>query len=761
MTTKYFDRVKLFDAKLRARSQSYSILLALVPILALVGTEYRALILMAVLIILCEQVFRNTSIGKYLWHDPLSSLVVWLSVVSFVTAVTGSLAISLTITSLLILGFTVQQAIVRNRRHVDPQNSQLTQVDPLHLALVFTGLLTVLGWQSLRLYLLSLLVVSVISKAVSNKSARQLSYFLLPLGFALSLFQLRHSEAQFWLSFDQGFRSALAAGLSRWGVNDHIAATGTSFRYHWLGESAAGVLARLLPITAIESVTRITPAIAVLTCLRALIQLGIRFNFGVTTSMIAAGATIILGHTFDVYSVGSLWGIALFLIGLGVLSDFRLHVPGNRNGLLASVAIVLLLTLLITMTQVTLGIHFVAVSILIAGWMTVRRRSNLIMFAAMSMTQVFILLVLRRTLLASSSDNNLNPNISVSNILQFGGLDMYVGSEKAYVILISILFLFVVSQLLVGFLFAEWRSTKDKSALTLFGIVAVTSLSLANLISMGGAEIRFFYPLITVGTFLSVAFLVRRTSMTFADRISTSRNWGISVLTALSIGFLILIGKWYAHDMEWSRERVLYISLAILVSQCLLLVLLVGWFKLRRWHMTIPLVIALSFTLVITSDGGQVRRIMKYNQLSQIGDSRLHTYFGADATRWCLEIVRKQTSDDAIIASNWFRIPQWKDRDQFYVFDEKYYLVSSYLERRTFVDGPFYVANTYPEWLQERIRIVDDFAERATEESYSALRAATVEFFIVDRSADTADSWQPYAQVIHETPTCYVLQLRV
>jgi len=142
---------------------------------------------------------------------------------------------------------------------------------------------------------------------------------------------------------------------------------------------------------------------------------------------------------------------------------------------------------------------------------------------------------------------------------------------------------------------------------------------------------------------------------------------------------------------------------------------------------------------------------------------RAAEFTGGPQAQECFSEIRLATPKSAVVASNWFRTPT-ETRSA------KNFMVSAWTERRVFLDGPEYIRYwvnapkdvvdpTY-DWVDNRYQATDDFAERATEESFRVLRAANVEYFVIETFMPMPATWEPYAEVIFEREPCKVLKLR-
>lgn len=421
---------------------------------------------------------------------------------------------------------------------------------------------------------------------------------------------------------------------------------------------------------------------------------------------------------------------------------------------------ILVVTPLISMSQSTLGLHFVVFTAVLSGITWLRTGSRLRALTTLVALQLAILLLLRTTLLAATDQNFYQPTFSLQNIMQFRGIELYVGFRITYVVAASILFLLVISQLLAGVWLADHKSDSDRRILGLLAAVGVSSLILANLFSIGSQEAqqaRFLIPLITLGTFFSLCLSLRHVNRIWTLQTRSARIWAPAILIMFVFGSVSLYGKYVAFDLPWSQLRTLAIGLMIASAQLILVLLVV---LRRRWsgkNFSSVLIVCMLLATTLTADGRQIRELIGLHQ-SSVSASRAELIIGGSGAKRCLEFVRANTPENEIIASNWQRIP-------LALRDSKYFLVSATVERRTYVDGPNYVGyprdGRLPGWLESRVNVVDGFAERVDPQSFAELRAAGIRYFLVDARESPAGDWQPFADIVVETDACYVLKLRV
>lgn len=732
---------------------------AIIPILFIIGIGYRPLLIITLIILGIATASRGiTSNQQPLLADHVS-VVLFLSLVSLTWVLVlelNTVGQVLTVGVLtMILLYLLRRGItqlLRQRSVLSKQSASASDI--VHSSLLAAIAVTALGWSSLFYYSLALAFVILVRHWVKNRAQNTLCLLLLTIGATASWSVRQQNEGQFWISFDQLFRSSIAEGLPKWGRNDFVAATGTTFSYHWLGEVTAGVIARLTGLSAVDGVIKVLPALAIVFILSALVQLGKRLGFDRKEVMIASLFTVILCHEFSIYSIGTIWGFALFVIGLDILEQIRREVPSDSGTRLVMMALVLGITVLLLLTQTTLGFYFFVFSAIIFGIVMFQGKYFKPCLVSVIILQFLAICILRLTLLAGAEESGWQPSISIRNILQFRGLDLYYGDQWMFIAITSVLLLFTISQMMSGLGLISFNQLKAHTSFLLIGVITLCSLLLVNLISIGGPaaqQTRFLSPLVVLGTFISLLFFVGEVVNHPFQTTVGIRLTALASAAAVIVGSLLYL-KGAIYDGEFSRQKRLGAGLFVISIQILFFALL-----FIRWKTVSKLAIHFFVTLLL---GGLIlvghsRVLSKITNVlpRTIDRQREEVFTGTTETQECLKFVRDATPTDSIVASNWIRIPHPSRQ-------EKYFLVTARTERRAYVDGPLYVVEPRPLWLENRVKTSDEFAELASEIAFKSLQIANVSFFIVNKEEDTATSWEPYATPVFERSSCLVLQLR-
>jgi hypothetical protein len=733
-------------------------LAAIVPILLIVGIGYRQVLIIALIILGLATANRGiTTNQKPILADHVS-VILFLSLISLTWVLVLE---SHTLVRNIVVGVIIATIFCLLGRGVsllahetdDATGRNTSTSDILHWSLVSSIAVTALGWSSLFYYSLALVLVEVTQRWIKEGIKHALSLSLVGLGSIASWSVRRQNEGQFWLSYDQLFRSSLAEGLPKWGRNDFVAAAGTSYSYHWLGEATAGVIARLAGLSAVDGVIKVLPTVAIVFSLSALVQLGSRLSFSRRDVLAGSLLTIFLCHEFQIYSIGSLWGFCIFLIGLYSLERYCRDTSGSPSTRVLLPVVLLGITLVLTLSQSTLGVYFLVLSTVFLGAVMLQERQLQPGFVAVIIFQTLIIYLIRVTLLASSDEHVYQPSIAIRNLLQFRGLELYYGTRWFFVAVTSLLFLLTMSQMMTGFGLTTWRWFRSHESFLLFGAVVASSLLLVNIFSIGGTDAqqaRFLSPLVVFGTFISLLFFIREVANQLSDSSVSPKLVTIAVTAMVTIG-LILYLKDAIYAQAFSRQKQIGVGLFVVGIQILFFVLLII-------HRRTVGRISIRFFITLLIGGlilvGHSRVLSKFNNglPRSIDSQREEVFTGTTETQECLKFVRDETPTDSIVASNWIRIPHPSRQ-------EKYFLITAWTERRAYIDGPNYVSNPRTELIQDRVTTSYEFAESANETASRALRLANVSFFIVNKEENTATNWEPYATPIFERSTCVVLQL--
>ena len=718
------------------------------------------------LILSSSHAFKVISSGKILAaNDDFVPFVVLLTFVGFLSGLGfASIAYALVVVVVVFALICAMLGRYSQRLGFGHYRSDARRESARDMTISFAAALFLAGWQSLGFFAASLFLAVYLQRCHWVLLARVSSTAVIGLGFALSFWAGRSMEGQYWLSADQLFRTTIASGLSTWGYSDFSGAVGTTLNYQWLGEAAAGAIARLAFASAAEGLSIIGPALGLLASMFTLRKIATQFGFEQNVALGGSVCTIVLCKEFEVFSPGSLWGLSLFLISVSVVNQIVADADSGRETWGLS-TVLMIVTPLVTLSQSTLGLLLLLLTASVGGYQIHRRNRVSLQFVTVFVVQTASTLCLRSTLLADSLNVVYTPTFSLSNVMQFRGLDLYNGNSTLLSAAVSVLFLMLLTQTGAGLLLLERRHLRNPAFCVTITATAVSALILANGISIGGSESqqsRFLSPLVVLMTLVSFLLVIQELTRIRMRRDASLLHWWRSLPIIVAFSLLTIFGVWI-HNEEWSPKRSLGVALIVVFGQVLLVSLWTARRTYSKKYRARPFAVALLLlTLIMLSHTRNIANLVEVHETAR-NSARKTEFVGDLGTRDCLAEIRRVTSRDTIIATNWFRTPPPARRP-------KYFLVSAWTERRVFLDGPEYIRNTTGglnksltndlSWLDDRYQATDNFAERASKDAYDLLRAANVEYFVFETYMPAPPTWAPYADVIFERDSCKVLKLR-
>jgi hypothetical protein len=627
------------------------------------------------------------------------------------------------------------------------------------LLLVVSIALILRGWSHLIFLtvpiFLSLLMKSKVPEIRIGKRGlnvlRGFFWIAIFIGSWASHISVQPMSSRFWVSYDQVFRAAMAAGLTRWGWTDSNFGTGHAVTYHWLTEAVAGLFARIAGLGEARVVTSILPAFGILFGAAAVIQLLRCFNLRIQTVLCITVVFLTIESSFELFSIGTLWGASIFLTGVAL---FLQSAAENRWSY--RILLFLLLPFLSLLSQSALGLSlvlcFVFTQIVIAGkgLITIRlAMQNLLLLGVPT-------LILQQTLFKKTTTLSGSGLLNLDNFLNFPALSIPLGRlpESGLLEVQANSFLFIVS-LLAAYAIGFWfRPVSSMSRIwqILVGAQFLASLLLLNFFNLGSYSGKFLVAFNILGLLAGLVTVAR-----IIDALPLKQVVALvlAVLVVLQVSRLIIIRISGLDTTANNMIMVIGIALFFVVS---ILALFFGRVKLTnnsRSSVTKPLFSLLFCGLCLFVWPRQyVPQTIRQAVFSSPLD---HSFFLEDKyVRNCLDFVRVNTPPVAVIATNMWRLPG--------LSDERYVLTSLLSQRRTLVDGPVFDHVKWPSrtYFEELKNVHTSFGNSLDDESHSQLVKLGASYFVLDARYENPDkTWTSMANqdVVFDSPRCSVIKL--
>lgn len=562
------------------------------------------------------------------------------------------------------------------------------------------------------------------------------------------------SEAMIFRSLDQYWRTALGSSVIKHGLADHPGAVGFPVRYHWLSEAQMGLLGVVSGTGILDIVVRFSAFGATLGAACGVFVLARRMGLSRTSGYFSAVllttlSTLLYSYGLNILKtteMGQLWGTAFMLAGFFLLMRF-LESRGVFDGV-----VFLLVVLLLTMVNSTLGTVFAGASVLMLLFRGVSPSTQRLRLVVFSGGVIGIMLTLSMTLLSSPSEFNYSTEFGFSGLFDYAPVFGYRGTNeqvKFVTVVALVATMWFQSGASLGIRHLRQRCLGSKDAHLVFELSTLVGIGLASVVVIGGYEqYRFLLPILIVGPLAMAGMLASVRSQIGA--IPRSALTAL-VLSSGAIGFFVIryMSKAFG-EAEFMRPRLLFVAVMLLNP-------VVWWIVARLWlrvrghssrgipQVSVFLVLASLATLVVHT-GRETYAQFQYSRT-------LVAPSVANAERsTCLEFVLNESGSDAIIASTMWRF----GADE---FAEKWYIATAVSERRSYLDGPLYVQNPRSEWLAARVELTKRFAEAPNADDLAELRSWNVEYFIVDKAWPHTDNWSGFGSVLFDNPSCAVVAL--
>ncbi len=284
-----------------------------------------------------------------------------------------------------------------------------------------------------------------------------------------------------------------------------------------------------------------------------------------------------------------------------------------------------------------------------------------------------------------------------------------------------------------------------------------------------------------VNSTLSVMLLIALLAV--SRSLLETKPTAVSFIVFSMTGFATGLATYYMLENLNSGGRYAMFGRAVASARWILpAVIGIFWFiydvgktrKPRRMMTLLSLVLTGTICASATASAIDLYRTAKQpNMPASIAESVIGTPDEIAAARW----MESNLPIDAIIASNHFCGSEkcfgsnWFNAQVDLVpyslggsmFGGSNFLLPAYSERRFLIQGPRFLwgLNNPPAWAIDRMSATLNFANSPNEHSLTALRKFDVEYFVVDLESTTQRTWTPFGRLLYQNPSFAILQLQV
>ena len=629
----------------------------------------------------------------------------------------------------------------------------------LELLLAVNTALILRGWLHLIFITVPIFLALLIKSKVSAIGIGDRRLFVFRWFFWIAIFigswashiSVQPMSSRFWVSYDQVFRSAMATGLTRWGWTDSNFGAGHQVTYHWLTEAIAGVLARFADLGEAQVVTSVLPAFGMLFAATAVIQLLSCFTLRPRTILYITVVFLTLENSFELFSIGTLWGASIFLTALAL---FLRWAAVSRWSI--RILLFFLLPFLSMLSQSTLGLSLVlcfALSLVVMtciGTVPMRQTiQNLLLLSTPA-------LILQQTLFKKTTAFSSSGLLNLDNFLNFPALSIPLGRlpESRFIEVQANSFLFILSLLstyAIGFWFRP-DSLMSRTWQILVGVQFFVSLFLLNFLNLGSYSGKFLVAFNILGLLAGLVAVGRFCENMSLTQIVTS---SVLVVAVLQVARLI-VGQ--ISDLEKNASNITAVIAIFSLFVVSMIALFIGRTKMVEngpSSVTKPL-LAVLFLALCSFVWPRQYTPQTIHQAVLSSPQDYSFFLGENNVRDCLEFIRFNTPPNAVIATSMWRLPG--------LSDERYVLTSLLSQRRTLVDGPVFDHVNWPSrrYFENLKNIHTSFANSLDDASHAQLLSLGASYFVLDTRYENSDrTWMSLANqnIKFGSPQCTVIEL--
>lgn len=556
---------------------------------------------------------------------------------------------------------------------------------------------------------------------------------------------------------DQIFSEQMAHSLVNFGVHENSAAIGSDIKYHWLSLGWSGLISQITRADPFVVTLHVIPIISylMLSILIAhfvsTISERLSVSLLVTVSMFGFQIMGTQVGFIEVLNTSNILPFIWFLALLIVLRDaykvlnFRIMV------------LIALLAMFCSLGKAPYALAIAVGSIFAFIYHALKNRIiSIKMFliqccVGFPMLSVYLILIRGETYGSAFHFNWKALRSSFPSPL-------FVGNPNGIGFLISVLTLLSLAFVAAVFLYCQ-RNLEHEShdfSLLLAGVIFSGVFSI--LINADGSTIYFLSAAI-FATILSSAYSL---DLLIRSKILRFRPLIIAILLLGPISTLLLrVAK---SNSGIFRENGYFSGLGILIQVgvpcCLIFLLSRIWFTDKYGRLLFGTAVACC-TLFLANSSVVTERIY-----SQITASKIADRNAPDDEIEALQWLRTNSKLVDVLVTNRMLCKSSFVCDNADPNTGSSHLISAYSELRVVIEGPRFLApapyvnaNTYPEWITERVTNSLQFIDHPNKDNYQTIRTYGTTFAYVLKEQTLNRSWTPWASIVFENNSVIILEL--
>ena len=572
------------------------------------------------------------------------------------------------------------------------------------------------------------------------------------------------------------FFEALSSSLANWGIQDYVLTSGTELKYHWFTYAWIGIIDRASSIEIFRSSTQIAPVVFTIAITSLIWSLINRFSssawktFLFTLVSMTASSYPIWGGGIKITMLSS--PSQFFAFAFSITTLFLLLESSERKIRFSPILIGVMAgaTVLAKVFHGVVIISVAAFTIFLFGVYS-RNISRLLLTNCLvvitSTTLVFF-----RFIFVKNSQHNFRLRFSDFLWQIQGDLRSFPSVYVKLFGLLTIVSLAILPLTLLILLKTHEKKSFDSAHFVMSVGVLVGGISGAGLTVFGNGEnLYFLHAAISLSSILSFAYLAEQRDL----QVLKPKNLLLAVLGGACLTTISYAIPNFDSGSNLSivLRTLKSITPAWMLIICLALVWLTNLISKKQksksfYNIAVgAAAMCIGFTVFNWIDIAPE----KMDEFRRNGTSYLAPPELLKVSSW----VIANTSEDDIIASN-FGWPDMEDAElESYslpciayqnkrILQEtcnrtKNSLLAAYLDRRLWLQTTVLQYSEFNEKIKQRQLVSVQFASKPSNLNLQIMNSDGVDWFVVDRSTTSLESWLPFAEIRYTSDSFFVLKI--
>lgn len=599
------------------------------------------------------------------------------------------------------------------------------------------------------------------------------------LASAIAMYVMVSTRPKIWWMLEEveyPFFEALSSSLANWGIQDYVLNSGTEIKYHWFTYAWIGMVDRASKIEIFRSSTRIAPVIftvAITSLIWSIINRSSsspKRTYLFTFVSMTASSYPIWGGGIKITMLSSpsqFFAFALSITTLFLLlesSESKIRFSPFLIGIMAGATV---------LSKVFHGVAIVSISVFTVFVFGVcfRNISKLLLInclvAITSTVFVFSIFIFDR-----NSQSELNLRLSDFLWQIQGELRSFPGIYVRLFGLLTIVSLAILPLTLLLLIKTNEKRALDSAYFVMSVGAIIGGICGAGLTVAGNGEnLYFLHAAVSLSSILSFAYLAEQRDLPLLK--SKKLLLTVSGGACLAIISYAIPNFNSGSNLSIVLRTLKSIAPAWALIFCLALVWLSNLKTKQRKSKSFYYIAVASATMCVAFALFNWMDIApdKTDEFRRNGNSYLASPELIKVASWIIT----NTNEDDIVASN-FGWPsmEYSDLESFSLpciayqnksaLEEtcsrtKNTLLAAYMERRAWLQATVLQYSEFNENMKQRQLVSIQFASEPSKLNLEIMNSDGVDWFVVDRSTTSLESWLPFAEIRYSSDSFFVLKV--